>query len=278
MVGSASLWAVWVYEFAFDAGRYVVAAMAAFLVFWVWGRERWRHRLVNRAFARWPQMRREIAYSASTAVLFSLVGMGVWFAGHAGVFPMYRGVADRGWAYFAFTVVFLVVAQDTYFYWTHRAMHHPRVFRWMHRVHHMSHDPSPFSAYAFAPAEALVHAAFVPLVAFWLPLHALAVGVFLGFMILRNVLGHLGLELFPQWFTRSRWTRWSTTTTHHTLHHRRVGTNYGLYFTWWDRAMGTTDRTYEATFDAVARRERLPRSNAKIPIPQAGVTSRPAGP
>jgi sterol desaturase/sphingolipid hydroxylase (fatty acid hydroxylase superfamily) len=38
-----------------------------------------------------------------------------------------------------------------------------------------------------------------------------------------------------------------------------VGTNYGLYFTWWDRAMGTTDRTYEETFDAVVRRERLSR-------------------
>src|SRR6516162_4681105 len=52
MLGSASLWAVWAYDFAFDAGRYVVAAVTAFLVFWVWGRERWRHRLVNRAFAR----------------------------------------------------------------------------------------------------------------------------------------------------------------------------------------------------------------------------------
>jgi sterol desaturase/sphingolipid hydroxylase (fatty acid hydroxylase superfamily) len=82
--------------------------------------------------------------------------------------------------------------------------------------------------------------------------------VFLGFMIVRNVLGHLGLELFPPWFTHSRWTRRSATTTRHTLHHRRVGANYRLYFTWWDRAMGTTDRTCEETFDAVVRRERTP--------------------
>jgi sterol desaturase/sphingolipid hydroxylase (fatty acid hydroxylase superfamily) len=185
---------------------------------------------------------------------------------------MYRHVAQHGWAYFALTIVFLVIAQDAYFYWTHRAMHHPLVFRWMHRVHHMSHDPSPFSAYAFAPAEAFVHAAFVPLVALWLPLHPAAVGVFLGFMIVRNVIGHLGLELFPRWFTRSRWTRWSTTTTHHTLHHRRVGTNYGLYFTWWDRAMRTTDPTYEETFDAVVR---MPRSGAGanedvVRVPRSG--------
>lgn len=250
MVGSASVWAVWAYDFAFDAGRYVVAAVAAYLVFWVWGRERWRHRLVNRAFARWRQMRREIAYSACTAVLFSLVGVGVVFGGRAGIFRLYGHVASHGWAYFAFTVVFLIVAQDTYFYWTHRAMHHRLLFRWMHREHHRSHDPSPFSAYAFAPAEALVHAAFVPLVLLVVPMHPAATGAFLFFMIARDVLGHLGIELFPRGFTRSPWTRWSTTTTHHTLHHRRAGSNYGLYFTWWDRWMGTTEPTYEATFEA----------------------------
>jgi Delta7-sterol 5-desaturase len=256
MLGSASVWAVWAYNLAFDSGRYVVPTVGAFVLFWVWWRERWGHRLVNRAFARWPQMRREIAYSASTVLLFSLVGTGLVLGRRVGIFPVYLRIAERGWAYFAFTIVFLVVAQDAYFYWTHRAMHHPRLFRWVHRVHHMSNDPSPFAAYAFAPAEAMVHAAFVPLVALWLPLHQLAIGIFLGFMILRNVLGHLGLELFPRWFTRSPWTRWSTTTTHHTLHHRRVGTNYGLYFTWWDRAMGTTDRTYEQTFDTVTSRAR----------------------
>ncbi|HEY1691142.1 MAG TPA: sterol desaturase family protein [Polyangiaceae bacterium] len=253
MSGNASLWAVWAHNLAFDAGRYVVVAGAAFLVFWVWGRERWRRRLVNRAFGRAGQVRREVAYSASTALLFSMVGTGVWFGGRAGILRLYTDVPRHGWAYLAGTVLVLVVLQDAYFYWTHRAMHHPRLFRHVHRVHHQSHDPSPLAAYAFAPTEALVHAAFVPLMALWLPLHPLAIGAFLAFMILRNVLGHLGIELFPRWFVRSAWTRWSTTTTHHTLHHRRVGTNYGLYFTWWDRWMGTTDPTYEATFDAVGR-------------------------
>jgi sterol desaturase/sphingolipid hydroxylase (fatty acid hydroxylase superfamily) len=255
-MGSASFWAVWAHNFAFDAGRYVVAAVAAFLVFWVWRRERWRHRLINGEYASRRHIGREIAYSASTAVVFSLVGSGVWYGARAGVFRVYPAVAEHGWAYFAFTVVLLVVAQDAYFYWTHRAMHHPLLFRHVHLAHHRSNNPSPFAAYAFAPAEALVHAAFVPLMLLWLPVHMVAVFVFLAFMILRNVLGHLGIELFPRWFARSRWTRWSTTTTHHALHHRRVGTNYGLYFTFWDRWMKTTDPAYEAAFEEVASRPR----------------------
>jgi sterol desaturase/sphingolipid hydroxylase (fatty acid hydroxylase superfamily) len=33
-----------------------------------------------------------------------------------------------------------------------------------------------------------------------------------------------------------------------------VDSNYGLYFTFWDRLMGTTDPQYEAAFDEVASR------------------------
>ena len=247
--------AVWAWNFAWDAGRYVVAAGAAFLVFWVLGRERWRHRLLPRDYAGARQIRREIAYSASTAVVFSLVGVGILYGARAGVFHLYPTIAERGLGWLAVTVVVLVVGQDTYFYWTHRAMHHPWLFRRVHLAHHRSHEPSPWAAYAFSPAEALVHAAYVPLVMLVMPVHHLAVFAFLLFMILRNVLGHLGIELFPRWFARSRWSRWSTTTTHHALHHRRVGSNYGLYFTLWDRLMGTTDPAYEETFAEVAARE-----------------------
>jgi len=130
-------------------------------------------------------------------------------------------------------------------------MHARRLFRPVHLVHHLSTNPTPWAAYAFAPAEALVQAAYVPLVALILPFHPVALGIFLAFMILRNVLGHLGLELFPRDFVRSRFWRWSTTTTHHAMHHRHMNANYGLYFTFWDRIMGTQAADYEETFERV---------------------------
>jgi Delta7-sterol 5-desaturase len=247
---------VWTQMLAFDGGRYLVAAGGAFLAFWVWGRRRFRHRRLYRAAPPPDQLRREAAYSAATVLIFAAVGTGLWFGSRAGVFRIYTRVADRGWAYFAFTVALLIVAHDTYFYWAHRAMHHRRLYRRVHHVHHMSRSPSPWAAYAFAPAEALVHAAFVPLAVAVVPVHQIALFLFLTFMIARNVLGHLGLELFPAGFVHRRRWRWSTSTTHHALHHRRPHGNYGLYFTWWDRAMGTTDPTYEATFDEVTARPR----------------------
>jgi sterol desaturase/sphingolipid hydroxylase (fatty acid hydroxylase superfamily) len=41
---------------------------------------------------------------------------------------------------------------------------------------------------------------------------------------------------------------WLTTVTHHDLHHAHAGTNFGLYFTFWDRIMGTEDPNYERAF------------------------------
>jgi sterol desaturase/sphingolipid hydroxylase (fatty acid hydroxylase superfamily) len=256
------LFTVWATSLAFDAGRYVVTAGVAFTLFWVWGRERFRHRLVNGAYARAPQLRRELAYSASTALVFSVVGTCIWYGTRGGVFRVYDDWRDRGAAYFALTLVLLPVLHDAYFYWTHRAMHHPLLFKRVHRVHHMSNNPSPWAAYAFAPVEAIAQALYVPLILLVLPVHAVALFVFLAFMIVRNVLGHLGLELFPRRFVRSRWTSFSTTTTHHCMHHRRVDENYGLYFTWWDRWMGTMGATYEETFERVAS---APRGRVRRP-------------
>jgi sterol desaturase/sphingolipid hydroxylase (fatty acid hydroxylase superfamily) len=77
-------------------------------------------------------------------------------------------------------------------------------------------------------------------------------------MVTRNVLGHLSVELFPRGFTQSRFFAWHTTTTHHALHHKDFTSNYGLYFTFWDRLLGTTHPRYDETFDRVASAHATP--------------------
>lgn len=246
---------VWANMIAFDAGRYVVAVTIGVLVFWVWGKERFRSRRIAPRPPAASHIRRELAYSASTAIIFSMFGVALFYGTRVGIFRMYDHWSDRGVLWFAFTVVLLPVLHDTYFYWTHRAMHHPKIFRIVHAVHHKSNNPSPCAAYAFHPLEAMVQAAYVPLVASVIPVSQVALFLFLTFMIFRNVLGHLGIELFPRWFVKSRYTSWSTTATHHAMHHSRFHSNYGLYFTFWDRVMNTTQAGYDATFELITSRE-----------------------
>jgi sterol desaturase/sphingolipid hydroxylase (fatty acid hydroxylase superfamily) len=75
-------------------------------------------------------------------------------------------------------------------------------------------------------------------------------------MILRNVMGHLGYELFPKGFTKNKWLKWHTTTTHHSMHHEFFNCNYGLYFSFWDNWMKTEHKDYNENFDTVTSRQK----------------------
>jgi lathosterol oxidase len=80
----------------------------------------------------------------------------------------------------------------------------------------------------------------------------------LNFQIIRNAMGHAGFEFFPRWWLSTPLTRWINTTVHHDLHHNGgFNTNYGLYFTWWDKWMGTEHPRYRDEFDEVVSRGAL---------------------
>jgi sterol desaturase/sphingolipid hydroxylase (fatty acid hydroxylase superfamily) len=147
-----------------------------------------------------------------------------------------------------------IFVHDTYFYWSHRLMHHRRLFRWFHRVHHESTNPSPWAAYSFGPLEAVMQAAIFPLVVFIMPIHPYAFMIFMVWQITFNVIGHTGYEFYPCWFMNSWFGKFFNTPTNHVQHHEKLRGNYGLYFNLWDRLMGTNHRDYESRFVEVTTR------------------------
>lgn len=173
----------------------------------------------------------------------------------------YERVADYGWWYTLLSLPLLLVLHDSYFYWVHRAMHHPVLFRRMHRIHHLSRTPTPWAAYSFAPAEALMMALFMPAMLALIPLHGVVIFIFLALMIVRNAMGHSGIE-----FHHQRWIDTpldiTTTITHHDMHHQHLNGNFGLYFTWWDRWMGTELPGYHAAFRAATSGVPVPNGRA----------------
>ena len=73
-------------------------------------------------------------------------------------------------------------------------------------------------------------------------------------MILRNAIGHCGYEIFPSTREGRPWFDWMTTVTHHDLHHAQAGWNFGFYFTFWDRLMGTEHPLYHEKFAEAVRK------------------------
>ena len=232
--------------------------MSRFSPLYVWKGNPFRGRKIQPGFAPSHAIRREVFYSLLTAFIFALNGVFIYVSMANGWTLIYTDFADYGWLYGAFSLAVAIVLHDAYFYWTHRLMHHPRLFERFHRLHHESHSPSPWAAYAFAPVEAVIQAMFLTILIFVLPLHVTVIYLFMIHMIVRNVVGHSGFELFPRGMPAHAVLGVLTTNTHHDLHHSSMGFNYGLYFTWWDRLAGTEHPDYREVFDRVTRRGERP--------------------
>jgi lathosterol oxidase len=235
------------------SGQVVVIGVAAFLAQLIgymmttlliiygfrlfWNKGLSQYKIQQRTASR-ADIGREIMSSLRTLLIFSLVYAGLHLGTRAHVFTVYLGVGPLGFAYMLASAVAMIVAHDAYFYWTHRLMHQPRLYRWFHRTHHKSITPTVFACYAFDVPEAIVHGLFVPIWLLVFPMQLAAIWFALSFMFTINALGHSGVELFAG-AGRSRWFGWWGTCTGHDLHHSTFHYNYALYFTWWDRWMGT---------------------------------------
>lgn len=251
LVGTKSFWVLAMVVFL----RYLIIASIAFLVFYVLKKKSGSLKKIQKKFPALSDYGREIGYSILTTFIFAAIGYIVFVTPFSRYTQVYTSIDQYGVPYLVLSVILIIFVHDTYFYWTHRLMHHPRLYKVFHRVHHLSTNPSPWAAMAFHPLEAVVEAGVIVLVAFLFPLHSLAIGIFLLFMMVYNVYGHLGYELYPRGFSRSWVGKWINTSVNHNLHHQRFRGNYGLYFLFWDRLLGTLQPDYDQVFDTVKKPE-----------------------
>ena len=255
------------------AFRYFFVAGIFWLIWYVLLRQKVHFKKIQPRFPVRKDYAREIGYSLLTILIFASVSSLLLLTPFRQYTAYYSPPLARGWAYFLLIIPVIFLLHDTYFYWTHRLMHHPKLFRTFHLVHHKSTNPSPWAAFAFHPLEALVEVGYFALMIIFLPLSFLHIFIFFAAMIIYNVYGHLGWELYPKGFARHWLGRWINTSVNHNGHHQYFKGNYGLYFLWWDRWMGTIREDYEVKYDEVRNRtvpaENLGESLALQPRKQA---------
>jgi len=244
----------WLHATFTDVSRYVVFAVGVWLTLWVVLAVPLAGRKVREGRPPSHQLLIEFACSIRSIMMFSTVGLVSFGLFRAGLMPGPYIARALGPIWFWTSLVLMVVTHDAWFYWTHRLIHDRRLFRTFHRRHHRSNNPSPFTAYSFDLGEAAINALFVPLWMLIVPTQWPVAGLFMLHQIVRNTLGHSGYELFPATRDGRPLLPWLTTVTHHDLHHAQAGWNYGLYFTWWDRMMGTENPRYLERFAQAVRR------------------------
>ena len=183
-------------------------------------------------------IKKDITLSVYTAIALAMCAALVMTVYDSGATQLYNSLDRYGTVYLVLSFLGIILLQDTCFYFFHRLFHHPLLYRWFHRGHHRSKHPTPWTSFALDFPEALVQGLFLVAVVFVIPIHIYVLTLLLITMTIWASINHLGFELFPSF--PNRWLgKWLISSDHHSLHHRIYTRHYGLYFTFWDRLLGT---------------------------------------
>lgn len=237
--------------FAVNFARYFLFAGLAFVIFYKIYRIAFKPNKIQKREAGRADFIREVVFSMQTTVILALVIIGILYSPLQQYTLAYTDIHAYPLWWVPVSILLALVLHDTYFYWMHRTLHHPKLFRYTHLTHHKSTNPSPWASYSFGLAEGILEALIAPIILWIIPIHPISLFVFgfLAFFI--NVYGHLGFEIMPKWFRKTVFFEILTTSVHHNQHHEKFNGNYGLYFRFWDRLMKTENPDYIKHYDAI---------------------------
>lgn len=148
------------------------------------------------------------------------------------------------WYNFAQVPLFLVFT-DFCIYWIHRGLHHPYVYKWLHKPHHKWIMPTPFASHAFHPLDGYAQGFPYHLFAFIFPLQKMAYVLLFVFVNFWTILIHDG-----EYYADNAVINGAAC---HAVHHFAFNYNYGQYTTLWDRIGGSYRRPDPELFDKATK-------------------------
>jgi len=248
-------WDKFIYLLLDNADKYFLIAAPAFILFYIILRKKLSWQKIQIRFPKISDYTREIIFSTLSIIIFSVPPLLMLYSDRIRPHTtFYEKTCEYGVVYLVAAFPLMLLMHDTYFYWMHRLMHFPKIFKWIHLLHHKSTDPSPWAAYSFHPLEAVIESLIFVIFLFTIPVHSIHLTFFFVISLVYNVYGHLGFELYPKGFNKHWLGKWINTSVSHNQHHQYFKGNYGLYFTVWDRLMGTLRKDYDSAFEDLKSR------------------------
>lgn len=226
--------------------RYFVVAGLFQLFFYKWFKTSWAHKKLSSATVSKKQFYSELKWSLSTSIIFSIISALTIILWQRGYTKVYTNIADYGLVYLPFTLAGSLLIHETYYYFLHRWMHRPAVFKVVHKAHHESKTTSAWTAFSFHPIEGFLQAIILPVTIILLPMHIYVLLFQLTIMTFSSVINHLEIEVYPAWLKKTFFGKWIIGASHHSLHHKHFKYNFGLYFTFWDKWIKTESPTFTA--------------------------------
>lgn len=225
--------------------RYFATAGSFYIYYFRLKKDSTSQKLLSRRPAKKNQVKKEIYWSIISSAIFAFFGAVVYWLWLHDLTAIYLEPSAYGYWYLPVSLLLILLCHETYYYWLHRAMHVPKIYRIVHKVHHQSLTPTPWTAFSFHPWESLLEALIVPVLLVLIPVNIYVLLLYLMFMTFSSVINHLDIEIYPEFFRKSAFGKLWIDATHHHFHHEEFNTNYGLYFTFWDKLMGTQSSKME---------------------------------
>jgi len=224
----------------------------------------WRGQGKNRQYDARPLMKNGRQFTFSGQVrdnMFWTLASGVTFwtayevlmfwALSNGYVPLLTWAANPVW----FVAFFFIIPmwESFYFYWIHRMLHIPFLYKTVHALHHRNINVGPWSGLSMHPVEHVIYLGTV-LIHFIIGAHPLHILFHLQYYTLTAATTHTGFE----GMVIKDKNRLALGTFHHQMHHRYFECNYGGLELPWDKYFGSFhDGTDEADARIKQRRRRF---------------------
>jgi sterol desaturase/sphingolipid hydroxylase (fatty acid hydroxylase superfamily) len=167
---------------------YAGFAFPFFIIFWIAGKKYFKKiRIQETERANLHHFKHDLGFSAITFLIFAIMDVCFLYLESKGYTQIYLNINEYGYLWLGLSFFIVLFIDDMFFYWSHRAMHLPRFYKFFHKVHHESTDPSPLTAFAFHPSEAVIEQLMHVVLPFLLPLNFGLMIAWQIFSMLNNV-------------------------------------------------------------------------------------------
>ena len=188
---------------------------------------------------------------ARGATIWSLYEV-AYLWGYANKVLPHFAITAKPWL-FAAWLLLLPVLTSSHFYFVHRFLHWPPLYKRVHRVHHRNIHIGPWSGMSMHPVEHVLYISSV-LIHLVVPSHPIVVLLHLYSRCLGPAFSHSGFEKF---LIKEK-AIFDAADFHHQLHHRFFECNYGTVDAPWDWWFGSYhDGSDQATARVREQRRRL---------------------
>ncbi|KAG9235296.1 hypothetical protein BJ875DRAFT_504128 [Amylocarpus encephaloides] len=187
------------------------------------------------------QIKMEIAQACSAMPGMALLTAPCFLAEVLGYSKLYDALEDQPFAYYNFLQfpLFLLFT-DFCIYFIHRGLHHPLIYKSLHKAHHKWIMPTPYASVAFHPVDGFAQSIPYHVFPFIFPLQKFAYLALFFFVQLWTVFIHDG-----EYVANSPFLNGAAC---HTMHHLYFNYNYGQYTTVWDKLGGSYRKPNEELF------------------------------